>query len=163
MDILHLVDRLEETVKESLSLPFSAIRLVDERRIWSLIEQMRISIPDEVRRAKRITQERDQVLAEARERAEGLMREARDRAEGLAGEHAISRAAEARAQTIRDKADREASVLRTDANEYVFSTLCQLEEELRRALRVVENGLRRIQAEQASTMEKELTAESMES
>jgi vacuolar-type H+-ATPase subunit H len=157
MDILHLVDRIEETVKKSPRLPFSAFRLVDERKIWSLVEQMRISIPEEVRRAQRISQERDRFLAEARERAEGLVRQAEDRADELTSEHAISRAAEARAVTIREKADREASGLRADADAYVFNSLCQLEEELRRALQVVENGLRKIQADQTTNPEEAST------
>ncbi len=70
MDILHLVDRLEETVRKSRRLPFSSIRLVDERRIGALVEQMRISVPEEVRRAQRVNQERERILAQAREEAE---------------------------------------------------------------------------------------------
>ena len=149
MDILHLVDRLEESVKKGVRLPFSAIRLVDERQVWTLLDQMRISIPEEVRRAQRIAQEREQILAEARERAEQLVRDAEARAAELASEHAVARAAEARAATTKEKAEREAESLRAEANEYVFNVLCQLEEELRRELRLVENGLRKIQVEQA--------------
>jgi cell division septum initiation protein DivIVA len=132
MDILHLVDRLEETVKRSRRVPFSALRLVDERRVWALIDQMRISVPEEVRRAQRINQERDRILAQARGEAEQLVRQA-----------------ESRAVAIRDSAEREAAALRTEADAYVFNALCQLEEELRRTLRVVENGLRKIQAERS--------------
>ncbi len=149
MDILYLVDRLEESIKKGVRIPFTTIRLVDERSIRTLIDQMRISIPDEVRRAQRIGRERDKIMAEARERAEQLVREAEARAGELSGEHAIAQAAEARAAAIRQKAEREAATLRRDAQEYAFNALCQLEEELQRTLRVVENGLRRIQVEQA--------------
>jgi len=151
MDILHLVDRLEETVRKSRRLPFSSIRLVDERRIGALVEQMRISIPEEVRRAQRVNQERERILAQAREEAERRVREAEQRAAELAAEHAVVRAAEARAAVIREQAEREASALRKEADEYVFNVLCQLEEELRRALRVVENGLQKLQKEAGST------------
>ena len=153
MDILHLVDRIEEAVRKSPRLPFSATRLVDERKIWTLLEQMRISVPEDVRRAQRISRERDQILAEARERAEGLVRQAEGRAVELTQEHVVSRAAEARASTIRDKAEHEAASLRSDANDYVFNALCRLEEELRRTLHVVENGLRKIQSEQVAVDE----------
>ncbi|MBN1955778.1 MAG: hypothetical protein JW900_12095 [Anaerolineae bacterium] len=150
MDILHLVDRLEETIKSSRRLvPFSSLRVIDEQRVWAIVDQMRISIPEQVRRGQRITQERDQILAEARQRAEGLVREAEERATEMVSEHSVAQAAEARAAAIREKAERESSVLRLDANEYVFNSLCQLEEELRRTLQVVENGIHRIQVEQA--------------
>ncbi|HEC34246.1 MAG TPA: ATPase [Chloroflexi bacterium] len=149
MDILHLVDRLEETVKKSRRFPFSALRLVDERRVWALIDQMRISVPDEVRRAQRINQEREHILGQARAEAERLVRRAKGRVEELTSEHAIAQAAEARAAALREKAEREAATLRAEADDYVFNVLCQLEEELRRALRVVENGLRKIETERA--------------
>lgn len=150
MDILHLVDRLEETIKKSPRIPFSPIHALDERRVQTLIDQMRTAIPEEVRRAQRISQEREQILATARKEAEQLLRRAEERAEELVGEHAISRAAESRAAAAREKGEREAGALRAEADSYVFNTLCQLEEELRRTLRVVENGLRKIQADQAA-------------
>ena len=49
------------------------------------------------------------------------------------------------ATSIREQAEQEAATLRKEADEYVFGVLCQLEEELRRTLRVVENGLRKLQ------------------
>lgn len=148
MDILHLVDRLEEALKKGRRLPFSSTRLVDERRLMALIEQMRISVPEEVRRAQRVNQERERILAQARQEAERLIQEAEQRAQELTAEHSLVRAAEARAAAIREQAEREADALRKDADEYVFGVLCQLEEELRRTLRIVENGLRKLQKEE---------------
>ncbi len=155
MDILHLVDRLEETVKKSPRFFFSAIRLVDERRVWALLDQMRISIPDEVRQAQRTNRERDRILAQVREEAERVVQQAHERAAELTAEHVVSQAAEARAATIRERAEREVTGLRTDADEYAFNSLCQLEEELRRMLKVVENGLRKLQAERMASVEEE--------
>ena len=59
MDILHLIDRMEEIIKESRRVPFGNLRLFDERRIWPLLDQMRISVPDEMRRAERIIREKE--------------------------------------------------------------------------------------------------------
>jgi hypothetical protein len=64
MDILHLVDRLETMITQSRLIPLTVYRLVDEDRALELIDQMRISIPEEVRKAKRIHQERDRVIAQ---------------------------------------------------------------------------------------------------
>lgn len=153
MDILHLVDRLEEAVKKSRRLFFSPIRLVDERRIMALVEQMRISVPEEVRRAQRVNRERERILAQAREEAERRVREAEQRAAELTAEHAVVRAAEARAAAIREQAEREAAALRREADEYVFGVLCQLEEELHRTLRVVENGLMKLQKDEVRSRE----------
>ena len=145
MDILHLVDRLEEIVKQSPRLPFSAVRFVDERRVWALMDQMRISIPDEVRRAQQVNRQRDRVLAQAREEAERVVQQSQERVSELIADHPISQAAEARAVSVREQAEREIVQLRAGADDYAFNTLCRLEEELHRALRVVSNGLRRIE------------------
>lgn len=154
MDILHLIDRLEESVRDGQRVPFSALRLVSERRIWPILDQMRISVPDQVRRAERINRERDRIIAQAHEEAERIVALARQDATKLTAEHVISQAAEERATTVRERARMEAESIKADADEYVFGVLCQLEEELHRALRVVQNGLRKIQADWAATQTK---------
>ena len=147
MDILHLVDRLEEIVKGSTQLPFSGLRLVDERRLWPLLDQMRISIPDEVRRAERIIREKERTIAQAQEEAERIVALARSEAAQLTAEHTIAQAAEARAVSIREQAKREAQGVRIGADDYAFDVLCKLDQDLRRTLTVIENGIRTIQAE----------------
>ncbi len=147
MDIMHLIDRLEEAIKNSKRLPFSGTRLVDERHIWSLLDQMRISIPDEVRRAERITREKERILAQSHEERERIVALARSEAAQITAEHTISRAAEERAAAIRKRTEREVESVRAGADDYAFDTLCKLEQELRRALTVIENGICTIQAE----------------
>jgi hypothetical protein len=148
MDILYLVDRLEEIVKGSKQVPFSNLRLVDEQRIWPVLDQMRISIPDEVRRAERIIREKERTIAQAHEEGERITALARTEAAEITAEHAITQAAEARAATIREQVKREAEQTRAGADDYAFDVLCKLEQELKRALTVIENGIRTIQAEQ---------------
>jgi cell division septum initiation protein DivIVA len=145
MDILYLVDRVEEIVKESRRLPFSGVRLVDERRVWPLLDQMRISIPDEVRRAERIIREKDRTLAQAHEEAERIVALARSEAAQITGEHAVAQAAEARSTAIRERAEREAEGIRAGADEYAFEVLCKLEQDLKQALTVIENGIRALE------------------
>ena len=157
MDILYLVDRLEEIVKGSKSVPFTRIRLVDERRIWPLLDQMRISIPDEVRRAERIIREKDRTMAQAHEEAERIIALARSEAAQLTAEHTIAKSAEERAAAARKHAEREVETIRAGADDYAFDVLCKLEQELKRALTVIENGIRTIQVEQEGREKKSST------
>ena len=147
MDILHLVDRLEENIKKSKRLPFGGLRLVDERHIWPLLDQMRISIPDEVRRAERVVREKERTMAQAQEEAERIIDLARTEAAQLTANHAITQAAETRATSIQERAEQEAKSIRSGADDYAFDVLCKLEEDMRRALTVIENGIRAIQVE----------------
>ncbi len=147
MDILHLVDRLEEVVKGSTQLPFSGIRLVDERHIWPLLDQMRISIPEEVRRAECTIREKDRTMAQAQEETERIIALARSEAAQLTAEHIVVQAAEERTAAIHIQAEQEAESIRAGADDYAFEVLCNLEQELKRSLTIIENGLQTIQVE----------------
>ncbi len=146
MDILHLIDRLEEIVRESRRIPFSDLRLVDERRLWPLLDQMRISVPDEMRRAERVIREKERTKAQATEEAERIVELARQEAAELAADHTIAQAAEKEARVIREQAKQEARQIIAGADEYAFDVLCDLEQELKRALTVIENGIRAVEA-----------------
>ena len=50
MDILQLIDRLEELFNESKAIPLTRNVMVDEDRMLDIIDQMRIAIPEEVKR-----------------------------------------------------------------------------------------------------------------
>lgn len=162
MDILHLIDRLEETVKKSKRLPFSGLRLVDERNIWPLLDQMRISIPDEVRRAERTIREKERTLAQAHEEAERVVALARSEAAQLTAEHSVVQAAEERAVAVREQVEREAEGVRSGADGYAFDVLCQLEQELKRALTVIENGIHTIQVEREKRSQPLVEEESLD-
>ena len=86
MDILHLIDRLEALLNEGSHPPLTKKVMVDEQRIWEVIDQMRVSIPEEVKKAKRINQERDRIVAQANEEATRIVELGRDEAQQLASE-----------------------------------------------------------------------------
>ena len=155
MDILHLVDRLEELVNEGRRLPLSNKVMVDERKIWDLIDQMRISIPEEVKKAKRTNQERDRIIAQAHEEAARMVDLKREEAAAMVSEHELTKAADERATTIVERAKRDAESLRADADEYVIQVLDNLGADLERALKEVRNGILRVQESQRSPAEVE--------
>jgi len=47
MDILHLVDRLEELFNSGRHFPFTNDTIVNEDRFLELIDQLRVTIPEE--------------------------------------------------------------------------------------------------------------------
>ena len=71
MDILQLIDRLEELFNESKNIPLTRNVMVDEDRMLDIIDQMRIAIPEEVKKAQQLLGQRDRVLAQAHQRAAG--------------------------------------------------------------------------------------------
>ncbi len=147
MDILHLIDRLEALLNEGRHLPLTRGIVVDEQRVWDVIDQMRIAVPEEVKKAKRVNQERDRIIAQAHEEASRIIELAREEASGLVADHELARSAETRAATIVERARRDAEVIKVDADDYVMQVLSELDINLTKTLSVVRNGLAKLQAE----------------
>ena len=147
MDILHLVDRLEETLNQGRPVPFTKNVIVDEDRMLDLIDQMRVAIPDEVKKAQQIIAQRDRILAQAQEEANRTLAIAREKSEQLVERDAIVQAAHTRAEQVHAQARIDIDATRKDADEYVIDTLTQLEIELDRYLNQVRNGIRKLREE----------------
>ncbi|MER3459554.1 MAG: hypothetical protein C4309_13835 [Chloroflexota bacterium] len=149
MDILHLVDKLEALINESRRIPMTANRVVDEDRILEIIDQMRIAIPDEVKKAKRVQQEKDRIIAQAHEEAARILELAREEAMTLVQKDSVAQAAEARAQAIIERAQREAEQIKDDADEYIINVLAELKEQLARTMTTVQNGMDKLTQDRA--------------
>ncbi len=145
MDILHLVDRLEELFNESRPIPFTNNVVVDEDRMLDLIDQMRVAIPEEVKKAQKLMAERDRTLAQAQEEAQRTLQLAREKSDDMVERDSIVEAAQARADQIKEQAMREAEATRLEADQYVLETLTNLEIEMERTLNQVRNGIRALQ------------------
>jgi cell division septum initiation protein DivIVA len=148
MDILHLVDRLEEVFNAGLPIPLMRKLAVDEDRVLELIDQMRVSIPDEVKKAQQILNQRDRILAQAQEEATRTVQLAKERSEQMIEREALVESARARANEIVQAAKTDAEGVRADADDYALEVLTRLEEELIKSLTQVRNGVAKLKADQ---------------
>ena len=167
MDIQHLVDRLEELFSTGRHIPLTPYTVVDEQRALELIDQMRISLPEEVEKAKRVLRERDRVVAQANEEAARIRELAKEKSESLLQRDSITQAAQARAASIVAQTQREAEQIKREADQYVIDVLGELADTLARTLGVVRNGIGAVQGhdhksprEAAQEMERPSTIES---
>ncbi|NJL54650.1 ATP synthase F0 subunit B [bacterium] len=146
MDIQHLVDRLEDLIDEGRHMPFSKYTMVDEERALEIIDQMRISIPEEIEKAARILQQRDRVLAQANEEAARILQQARSKGLEMLDQDVNVQAAQNRAANIVEQARQQAEQITAEADHYVMHVLSQLEQTLARNLTQVRNGIHEITA-----------------
>lgn len=151
MDILHLVDRLEELFNNSRPIPLSHSVVVDENSFMDIIDQMRISIPDDIKKAQQVTAQKDRILAQAQEEANRTIALAREKSEKMIEKSDIYMAAQAKVDQILEQARKEAAQSQVDADHYVVETLTALEAELNRILTQVQNGIKTLQAEERIT------------
>ncbi|TET82359.1 MAG: hypothetical protein E3J37_07485 [Anaerolineales bacterium] len=147
MDIMHLVDRLEELFNESRLIPLTHNVIVDEDRMLEIIDQMRISIPEEVKKAQQVLAQRDRVLAQSQEEGNRTIALSKKKAEELVARDAIVEAAQVRAEQILVQARADTEVIRRDADDYIIETLGSLEAELTRLIDQARNGIAKLTAE----------------
>jgi len=147
MDILHLVDRLEELFNSGFHIPLTGETAVNEMRFLELIDQLRVAIPDEVKKAQQIVSQRDRLLAQAQEEAQRTLDLARERMDSLVDQTAVSSAAQAHAEKIIAQAREEADSIRREADDYVLESLSRLESEMNRLLIQVRNGINKMNEE----------------
>lgn len=144
MDIQHLVDRLEDLIDEGRHMPFSKYTLIDEERALEIIDQMRISIPEEIEKASRVLATRDRIMAQANEEAARVVQIARQRSEQLLDQEVSVQAAQNRAANIIEQARQEAEAVMAGADNYVLEVLTQLEQDLIKTLTIVRNGIQEV-------------------
>lgn len=147
MDILHLVDRLEELFNESRPIWLTHSVIVDEDRMLDLIDQMRVAIPEEIKKAQQIIAQRDRILAQAKEEANRTIALAREKADKTLEDNEIIQAAKMRADEIINQSQQDAESSQREADKYIFETLTGLELHLDRMITQVRNGIKTLQDE----------------
>lgn len=145
MDILHLVDKIEDLFNESKPLPFTRNIVIDEDKLLDIIDQMRVTIPEEIKKAQQIVTQKDRIIAQAQEEANRIIDLAKDKAEQIVEREAIVRDARNRSQLIINKARDDASAVKQDADAYVIDSLQSMEEEVTKLLTQVRNGIRQME------------------
>lgn len=162
MDILHLVDRLEELFNQSRPIPLTRSVIVDEDRFLEIIDQMRISIPEEVKKAQSLESQKDRIIAQAQEEANRTITLAQQKGDNLLTRDTIVMAGQTRAEQIIEQARNDASTMRGDADQYVVDSLESLENELTRLINQARNGINKLRANQHTLVEEHESAEPIE-
>ena len=150
MDILHLVDRLEELFNESRPIPLTHNVIVDEDRFLDIIDQMRISIPEEVKKAQQVYSQKDRILAQAQEEVNRTLALAREKADQLVEKDGLTQEAQKRAGQIFEQARIEAENIKAGSDQYAMDSLLNLEMELEHVMNQVRNGIQVLEEKKAA-------------
>ena len=145
MDIMALIDRIEEIVDNGRAVPLSHNKMVDPDKVYEIIDEIRAQFPDELKQARWIVKERQEMLEEAEKEANRILEEARERAHQLANEQEVVRLAEQQAADIMDRAKQQEREIRLGAEDYADEMLANLEVNLGKLLTAVQRGRDRLQ------------------
>jgi len=145
MDIMALIDRIEEIVDNAKGVPFTNNKMVEPDAVYEIIDEIRAQFPDELKQARWIVKERQEMLEEAEKEANRILEEARERAQAIASEQEVVRLAEQQAADMIDKARAQEREIRLGAEDYADEMLANLEVNLGKLLTAVQRGRDRLQ------------------
>jgi len=145
MDFMALLDKLEDLVSQARGIPLTNLALVNKKKLFSLMDQIRTTLPEEVKQARWIVKERQEMLDEAEKESARILEDARARAESMAAETEIVRLAEQQAKEGIDAARVREREIRLGAEDYADEMLAKLEVDLGKLLNAVQRGRDRLQ------------------
>lgn len=131
MDIFKLLDEVDELVHSSSKVPLSGKAMIDRGELLDLIDEIRIKLPDELKQAEWIKEERQRILSEAQTEADTMLKEVQVHIEGMIDQHEIVTEAEKRGTEILSRAQMSAKEVRIGAREYADNILSSVVQNLK--------------------------------
>lgn len=140
MEIFTLLETLEDIMEKSRSVPFSSKCIVDKEEFLEIIKEVRLKLPDEIKQAKWIKEERQRILVEAQNEAGDIIKEAENRIISMIDEHEITRKAYEKKVEIIETANEMSREIKSGTEEYADGVLAGIEVALEDALKVIRNN-----------------------
>jgi hypothetical protein len=141
IDIIFLVERLDSLIANGKKLPLTNNVVLDQNYALSLIDELRVAVPEEVRAAKRINTEGERIMDKAQEEADRIIARAQEQAAFLIDERGLTKAADDESRRIIAKAEEDAREVRRGADEYAVNVLVGLEGDVVRTLQSIKKGI----------------------
>ena len=144
MEIFTLLETLEEILERSRNLPFTSKGIVDKDEMLDLIKEIRLKLPDELKQAKWVKEERQRIIEEAQKEADGIVKEAENRIIAMIDEHEITRKAYEQKAEIIETANEMSREISKGTKDYADNVLMELEATLEEALKTIQNNRREL-------------------
>lgn len=149
MEILQIIDLLEDKVEQAKSIPLLNRALVDKEELLAAIEELRINLPDDMKQARLIKDDRKRIIAEAQADADEIINNAKARTEKMVEEHEITKKAYEHANQIVAAAQKNARELRIGARQYVDSLFADTDAKLTKAQTIIRKARADVRQEAA--------------
>jgi len=132
MDLTARIQQLEQLVQEAKSMPLSSSVLINQDEVLEIVDEMKRSLPEEIKQARWVVKDREELLIKARAEADQLVEQARQEQLRMATKEEIVERAKQEAERILDLADEESRRTTLEAEDYVDGKLAQFENVLRK-------------------------------
>ena len=140
MEIFTLLETLEDMLEKSRNVPFSGKCVVDKEEILDIIKEIRLKLPEELKQAKWIKEERQRILVEAQKEADDIVKEAENRIISMIDEHEITKKAYEKKAEIIETANEMSREISKGTKDYADNVLNGIEVALQEALKIIQNN-----------------------
>jgi vacuolar-type H+-ATPase subunit H len=141
MNIHEAIDRLEYVIGHSRQIPLTRTVVVDQEEVLACIDDLRLSLPDEIKQARWTLQEQQRLLSEAQAEAARTVSKAGERAQTMIGQHDLVKRAEKQAEAMLKEATLKAEETRRAGDRYAWEVMQNLETQLLRTVATVKKGV----------------------
>jgi vacuolar-type H+-ATPase subunit H len=141
------LQQLQEMLENARKLPMSASVSLNREEFGAILQDAIDGLPDELREARWLLKEREQVVERAQHEADRLLEAARVRAERMVEKNELVREARRTAEEILEDGERQAGAMRHEAEDYVDRKLASFEVVLDRTMQAVQKGRERLQVQ----------------
>ena len=140
MDVVENLEAAIAAVEEARSVPLSASCVINRGEMLQLLDQVKVSFPNDLAKAISILREKEDILENAHKQADGIIAQARDEVARLVEQTTIVSNARKEATRILAEANLEGKKSREEIDEYIDSRLATLEVILNKTLDVISKG-----------------------
>lgn len=141
-----MIDKIEELLESGAQVPLSGKRLVSVGDAVEVIRQMRLSIPEEIKEAAKLNEERDAIIKKAEAEAQRILKDAESKYTDMVDNHEIISAAYKQANEIVATAQESAREIKKGAYEYTGKLLEKIEEVLYETVETLTSNRREIES-----------------
>lgn len=142
----RLIRRVADLIGGARAMPFSASVNINKEEVLELLQAALQTLPDELRAARWLLKEREEFLAKVRQEGDDILDQARARAERMVQRAEVVKAADLRARQILEHAEADARRMRHECEDFCDQRLASFEIVLERTLKTVAAGRSKLQA-----------------
>ncbi len=140
MDVLEILDEMEETLNNSKTIPMMNKTMIDRDEFLKMVQDMRLSLPDNIKNAEWVTNHKQEILMEAQKQSDVILSEAEKKIKLMVDENEIAKMAKTEADNIKASAQKNAKEIRLGSKEYADAIMEKLENDLANLMETVKKN-----------------------
>ena len=140
MEILDSIDIIEDTIEKGLNIPLAGKCMLDKDELLDLIQDIRLKLPDDLKQAKWVKDERQRILVDAQKEANEIIKSTEDKIISMINENEITKRAKEKADELINAANKRAKEIRQSTRQYADDVLADMEKIIEKTIQTLRDN-----------------------